>query len=102
MPSRGYTLVDNTCMVLEVEMRRSQTSQIEAFWEKQSTEDPTVPAKWGYEAALLKITEGPTYVLAATDEDLNFTSIVNPDTYQAQWNTLTSVQRENVVEGAFG
>ena len=48
------------------------------------------------------ICPGPTYVLAATDEDLNFTSIVNPDTYQAQWNTLTSVQRENVVEGAFG
>lgn len=79
-----------------------KTSQIEAFWEQQSTEDPTVPAKWGYEAALLNIPEAPTYVLATTDEDLNFTCIVNPDTYQAQWNTLTSVQRENVVEGAFG
>ncbi|PVH81805.1 hypothetical protein DL98DRAFT_623037, partial [Cadophora sp. DSE1049] len=79
-----------------------KTSQIEAFWEQQSTEDPTVPAKWGYEAALLNITEAPTHVLTAADEDLNFTSIVNPDTYQALWNTLTSVQRENVVEGAFG
>ncbi|KAH7305107.1 ferric reductase-like transmembrane component [Rhexocercosporidium sp. MPI-PUGE-AT-0058] len=78
------------------------TSKIEAFWELQSTEDPSIAAKWSYTAALLQITEAPTHELTAADTNLNITAIVNPETYQAQWNTLTSVQRENVVEGAFG
>lgn len=78
------------------------TSELEAFWEKQSTEDPTVVPKWGYTTTLFNIAQPPTRALADADESLNFTALVNPTVYKAQYNALTAVQRENVVESAFG
>ncbi|KAL2073881.1 hypothetical protein VTL71DRAFT_11207 [Oculimacula yallundae] len=78
------------------------TSEIESFWELQSTADPTVPAKWTYSAALANITHSPTYELNEADKLLNFTALANSKTYETQWNSMTSVQRENVVENSFG
>lgn len=81
---------------------RVSTSELEAFWEKQSTEDPTVAPKWGYTTTLFNIAQPPTQALTDADDSLNITALVNPATYEAQYNALTAVQRENVVESAFG
>lgn len=78
------------------------TSELEAFWEKQSTEDPTVVPKWGYSATLFKISQPPTQELTDADDTLNITALVNSAVYTAQYNALTAVQRENVVESGFG
>ncbi|KAL1860650.1 hypothetical protein VTK73DRAFT_7224 [Phialemonium thermophilum] len=78
-------------------------SDIEAFWAAQVTEDPSVPPKWDFGAALAQATKNPpTKVLAASAEWLNHTALVNPDVYLSHYNAMVAVQRENEVESAFG
>ena len=89
--------VDTHCTAYNVSI-----SELEAFWEAQATESPTVDPKWSYSMTLFNITHPPTQELTQTDETLNSTALVNSMVYQAQYNALTTVQRENVVESAFG
>lgn len=90
------------CMSTMCAQHRVSTSALEAYWEKQSTEDSTVAPKWGYTTTLFNIAQPPTQALTDADDSLNVTALVNPATYEAQYNALTAVQRENVVESAFG
>lgn len=80
------------------------TSELEAFWEGQSTGDPALAPKWTYSTALVQIVQAPTQTLTLIEADtiLNFTGLVNPATYEAQYNALTTVQRENTVESRYG
>ena len=78
------------------------TSELETFWEKHGTGDPTVAPKWSYSTTLFNIDQPPTRVLTKADETLNFTALIDPAVYQAQYNALTAVQRENVVESRYG
>ncbi|MCJ1423299.1 hypothetical protein MMC29_001181 [Sticta canariensis] len=90
------------CMHVMCAKYNVPSSELEAFWEKQSTEDPTVVPKWGYTTTLFNIAKPPTRALSDADHALNSTALVNPAVYTAQFNALTAVQRENVVESAFG
>ncbi|KAF4624715.1 hypothetical protein G7Y89_g13456 [Cudoniella acicularis] len=90
------------CMYTKCAEYDVATSDLEPFWEQQCTGDPTVAPKWGCSVTLTKITSPPTQELNSTATDLNFTALVNEDTYLSQWNALTLVQRENGVEGAYG
>ena len=51
---------------------------------------------------LFNIPQPPTRVLTEDDESLNFTGLVDKAVYEAQYNALWTVQRENVVESGFG
>ena len=82
-------------------------SKLERFWETDATGQTSagvkvVPAKWSYAETLTHIEEPPTFRLAATDVDLNQTSLVNERVYLAQWNILTSVQEEVTKENGMG
>lgn len=90
------------CMRTKCAESNVSTSELEAFWEKQSTEDPTVAPKWGYSTTLFNVTQPPTRKLTKADDTLNFTALVNPAVYEAQYNALTAVQRENFVESGYG
>ena len=78
-----------------------KTSQLQAFWEKSGTEDPTVAAKWDYPTALASSSE-PSVALTEDTAVLNFTAIANEDTYLAQYNSMTAVYRETKIEGIYG
>lgn len=90
------------CMHIHCAEHNLSIAELETFWEKQSTEDPTVTAKWSYSTTLINIARPPTRVLTAVDESLNFTALVDPVVYEGQYNALWTVQRENVVESSFG
>ena len=82
-------------------------SKFEYFWETQSTGQSSageigVPAKWSYSETLANISSPPTIQLTPMDKWLNNTSLVSPLVYQEQWNILTSVQRETVLENTYG
>ncbi len=82
-------------------------SKFEYFWETESTGQSNagqigVPAKWSYSEALANIPNPPTIQLTPTDKWLNNTSLVSPLVYQEQWNVLTAVQRETVLENTYG
>jgi hypothetical protein len=82
-------------------------SKLERFWETDATGQTSagvkvVPAKWSYTETLTYIDKPPTFQLAATDHDLNQTSLVNEDVYILQWNVLTSVQEEVTRENGMG
>ena len=79
-----------------------KTSELETFWEQQSTESPSVSPKWDYSTALNEVMKPPTKQLSSTDESLNSTALVDGAGYEAQFNALSTVQRENVVESGFG
>ncbi|RSM00395.1 hypothetical protein CEP52_009120 [Fusarium oligoseptatum] len=90
------------CIKTECAEYHIPVSKLEGFWEKESTENPAVAPKWSYSTSLQKISKSPTQQLTPTDEYLNATSIVDPSVYLSQWNALTAVYRENVVEAGFG
>lgn len=90
------------CMRTKCAEYNVSTSELEAFWEEQCTGDPTVAPKWGYSTTLFNIAQPPTQELTEIDNTLNLTALVNPAVYEAQYNALTAVQRENVVESGFG
>ena len=90
------------CMRTKCAEYHVSTSELEAFWEIQSTGDPTVAPKWSYSKTLFTITQAPTQELTSVDDTLNSTALVSPAVYQAQYNALTAVQRENVVESGYG
>ena len=48
------------------------------------------------------ITQPPTQELIGNDETLNTTVLVSPLVYKEQYDALSGVQREVVVESAFG
>lgn len=77
-------------------------SELEAFWETQSTGDQFVAPEWSYSTTLFNIAQAPTQELTRIDDTLNSTALVNPSVYEAQYNALTAVQRENVVESGYG
>lgn len=77
-------------------------SKLELFWEKQCTGDASVAPKWDYSTTLFEMVGPPNRTLSKDEEDLNHTALVNPETYLSQYNALTAVQRENVVESSFG
>lgn len=90
------------CMRTKCADYHISTSNLEAFWEVQSTGDSSVAPKWGYSTTLFNIAQTPTRELTRVDDSLNSTVLVNPAVYEAQYNALTAVQRENVVESGFG
>lgn len=90
------------CMRTRCAEYNVSTSELEAFWEKQCTGDPIVVPKWGYSTTLFNIAQTPTRELTDADDTLNLTALVNPTVYNAQYNALTAVQRENVVESGYG
>ena len=90
------------CMRSKCAEHLISTSELEAFWEQQCAGDPSVVPKWSYSTALFNMAEPPTQELTEADHTLNFTALVNPTVYESQYNALTAVQRENVVESAFG
>lgn len=90
------------CMRIKCANYSVSTSELEAFWEKESTGDPLVAPRWSYSTTLFNIVEPPTRELTKADDTLNFTALVNPAVYGAQYNALTAVQRENVVESGYG
>ncbi|MCJ1456008.1 hypothetical protein MMC28_006365 [Mycoblastus sanguinarius] len=89
------------CMCTNCAEYNVSTSGLERFWEEQCTGDPTVAPKWGYSTTLFNIAQSPTRELTETDDTLNITALVNPAVYEAQYNALTTVQRENVVESGY-
>lgn len=90
------------CMRIKCAEYHVPTSELEAFWEVQSTGDPTVAPKWSHSTTLFNIDRSPTQELTRVDDTLNLTALVNPAIYEAQYNALTAVQRENVVESGYG
>ena len=90
------------CMRIKCAEYNVLSSELEAFWEEQCTGDPTVAPKWSYSTTIFNTTQPPTRELMEADDTLNFTALVNPAVYGAQYNALTAVQRENVVESGFG
>lgn len=80
------------------------TSELEGFWEAQSTEDATVSPRWTFSQAVANVTEPPQRELGADSESetLNFTAIVNAEAYTSQYNAMFAVQRETVVESSYG
>ncbi|KAI8713800.1 Ferric oxidoreductase domain-containing protein [Fusarium sp. LHS14.1] len=90
------------CIKTECVEYHVPVSKLEGFWEKESTESPSVSPKWSYSTSLQKISKSPTQQLTPTDEYLNTTSIVDSSVYLAQYNALTAVYRENLVEAGFG
>lgn len=78
-------------------------SELERFWETQCTGDASVAPKWTYGETLANISAPPTEELSAdTDtQTLNFTALVNADTWLSQYNALYATQRENVVESGY-
>lgn len=90
------------CMRTKCAEHNVSTSELEGFWEEQCTGDPTVAPKWGYSMTLFNIAQSPNQELTKADETINLTALVNPAVYEAQYNALTAVQRENVVESGFG
>ena len=76
-------------------------SELEAFWEQQCTGDPTVAPKWSYSTTIFNIAQPPTRELTKSDDTLNSTALVNAASYEAQYNALWAVQRENVVESGY-
>ena len=80
------------------------TSELEAFWEAQSTEDPAVPPKWSFSQAVANVSEPPERELGADadSEMLNFTALVNAELYTSQYNAMWAVQRETVLENSYG
>ena len=90
------------CMSIKCAEFEVSTSELEHFWEGQSTGDPAVAPKWSYSTTLFQIAQPPTQELTEANDVLNFTALVSPAIYKAQYNALTAVQRENVVESRYG
>lgn len=79
------------------------TYQLEEYWWKHVTDSPSVKPKWDYSSTLFNIPQLPNRTLTKDDTYLNTTAaLVDPGTYLSQYNALTAVQRENVVESSFG
>lgn len=92
------------CIHAHCDQDNDKTSELEHFWETQATEDPmmkTAP-KWGYSLTLFHIAQPPNRTISDPKATLDFTALVDESTYLSQWNVLTAVQRENVVESSFG
>ena len=90
------------CVHVQCAEDKVRTSELESFWESQSTGDPSVAPKSDYSTTLLSISQPPNQTVTDPDESLNFTALVDPTSYLSQYNALKAVQRENVVESAFG
>ena len=90
------------CMRTKCAEYHVSISELEAFWENQATGNPSVASKWSYSSTLFNAAQEPTRELSRADDALNSTVLVNPATYEAQYNALTAVQRENVVESGYG
>ncbi|KAL6718738.1 hypothetical protein ACLMJK_002972 [Lecanora helva] len=95
------------CMHIQCAESNISLSKFEAFWENQATGQSNagqigVPPKWSYAEALANVPSPPTIQLSPEATSLNDTSLVSPRVYQQQWNVLTSVQRETVLENTYG
>ncbi|KAK4152989.1 hypothetical protein C8A00DRAFT_34320, partial [Chaetomidium leptoderma] len=95
------------CMKTKCEEFDILVSKLERFWETDATGQASagvenVPAKWSYAETLTHINTPPTFLLAATDHDLNQTSLVNEQVYTMRWNVLTGVQEEVTRENGMG
>ena len=100
--NRPWLMTLSWCISLKCAESEISTSELEAFWEEQSTGDSTVAPKWSYSTTLSSIAQPPSQELTETDDTLNFTALVNPFVYEEQYNALTAVQRENVVGSGYG
>jgi hypothetical protein len=81
---------------------------MEYWWDRQITGQKnalpigsTAPPKWTYAEALSHASP-PTVQLLPTDTMLNTTSAVPPESYEAQFNVLSSTQREGYVTNVYG
>ncbi len=70
--------------------------------DRRNTGFDAAPAKWTYAEVLAHVKTPPTVQLDATDTALNATSLVPPDSYEAQYNVLYSTQREGTVTNSLG
>jgi hypothetical protein len=90
------------CMSMKCNDFHIPASKLESFWEEQVTGHPDIPAKWSYAESLFNAHPSPpTYQLTSNDTILNFTSLVNPSIYLAQWNVLSAVYRESILESTY-
>ena len=92
------------CMYTKCEQEGVKVSKIEYLWEREITGPPfnNVPPKWSYSVALTHVDpQPPRRQVNSSDTDLNVTSIVNPSTYQRQWNTLGAVNNESLLESQY-
>lgn len=91
------------CVSQQCAREHLSTLQLETFWAKYATGGLTVPAKWSYTEALMKVTEPPTeYLVSKSTTVLNATLLANETVMTLQKNTLYSVQYEGMLEGQYG
>lgn len=91
------------CMRTKCAEHNVANSEIQHFWELKATSSSSVPAKWSYAEALTHADPSPpTYKISDTDVYLNESSLVNDNTYLAQWNVLGNVQYTAIKESAYG
>jgi hypothetical protein len=87
------------CMSVKCPEQDVPVWKMEIFWAEQVTGHPDLPPKWSYGEALHRANPSPpTYQMTNNDTMLKFTSLVNPDVYLAQWNVLSAVYRETILE----
>ena len=95
------------CMHTKCAEYKIKDSKLEHFWETEATGQSSageigVPPKWSCSETLANIPNPPTVQLTPADKSLNDTSLVPPLVYLEQWNVLTAVQRETVLENTYG
>ncbi|KAH6681031.1 ferric reductase transmembrane component 4 [Plectosphaerella plurivora] len=76
------------------------TSQIEEFWERTSTGDPTVQPIWSYRQAIAQVSEEPTLVLGHGGT-INET-VVTPFFWTVLYGTYTTLYQEGWNMNVFG
>jgi hypothetical protein len=82
-------------MKIECAAHNVPVSDLQMYWEKSSTGDPGVPAKWNY-AIAINATQPPIHELGE-EETLNFTAIVPYASWNGQYVTLSTVVRESTI-----
>jgi hypothetical protein len=88
------------CMKTKCASFNIATSELERYWETIATGDPAVVPKWTYSQAIAEVPIAPTKVLGA-EEMLDFTALVDEDTWHAAWNTLVIFEREEVIHARY-
>lgn len=77
-----------------------KVSEIEDFWERTATSDPSVLPVWTYSVALANITEAPTVVLGHGGT-IN-TTVVTPEFWSTLYGTYSTLYQEGWNMNVFG
>ncbi|KAK6499855.1 hypothetical protein TWF481_010212 [Arthrobotrys musiformis] len=94
------------CMHMKCAQFGVPTSELEIFWENQATGQKdagavTIPPKWSYGEALA-LNDAPTVQLSVSDMDLNTTAMIPEESWLAQYNVFSNLQRESTLENTYG